>query len=48
MRNLDLPEADLITGRRLMEAGLPVVLSNRPSAVVITYEKVNEQEASRQ
>ena len=48
VRNLDLPEADLITGRRLMEAGLPVVLSNRPSAVVITYEKVNEQEASRQ
>ena len=42
VRNLDSPEADIITGRRLMEIGLPVVLNDRPSAVVITYEKVGE------
>jgi alpha-galactosidase len=42
VRNLDSPETDIITGRRLMEVGLPVVLDIRPSAVVITYEKVGE------
>jgi len=42
VRNLDSPEADIITGQRLMDIGLPVVLNNRPSAVVITYEKVGE------
>ena len=39
VRNLDSPQADLITGQRLMDIGLPVVLNERPSAVVITYEK---------
>jgi alpha-galactosidase len=42
VRNLDSPEADIITGRRLMDIGLPVVLHDRPSAVVITYMKVGE------
>ena len=44
MKNLDSPQADLITGQRLMDIGLPVVLNERPSAVVITYEKVGEEE----
>jgi alpha-galactosidase len=43
VRNLDSPEADIITGQRLMDIGLPVVLNERPSAVVITYEKVGEK-----
>jgi alpha-galactosidase len=43
VRNLDSAEADVITGRRLMDVGLPVVLNERPSAVVIVYEKVGEK-----
>jgi alpha-galactosidase len=42
VRNLNSAEADIIMGRQLMDIGLPVVLNNRPSAVVITYEKVGE------
>jgi alpha-galactosidase len=42
VRNLDAVEANIMTGRRLMDLGLPVVLNNRSSAVVITYEKVGE------
>ena len=42
VRNLDSPEAEVITGRQLMEGGLPIVLKDRPSAVVITYDKVGE------
>ena len=42
VRNLDSPGADLTTGRRLMDIGVPVTLNDRPSAVVITYEKVGE------
>ena len=42
VRNLNSPEADIITGRRLMDTGLPVVLNDCPSAVVIKYEKVGE------
>ncbi len=42
VRNLDFPGADVLTGQRLMDTGLPVVLNDRPSAVVIAYEKVGE------
>ena len=40
VRNLDAPEGDIIPGRQLMEIGLPVVLNDHPSAIVIHYEKV--------
>jgi alpha-galactosidase len=43
VRNLDSPETDIITGRQLMDRGVPVVLNEQPSAVVITYEKVGQQ-----
>ena len=43
VRNLDSPESEIIPGRRLLDSGYPVVLNDRPSAVVITYEKVREQ-----
>jgi hypothetical protein len=42
LNDSSVPEGDIITGRRLMDLGLPVVLNDRPSAVVITYEKVGE------
>jgi alpha-galactosidase len=42
VRNLDSPEADIIAGRQLMDIGIPIVLNERPSAVVIKYEKVGE------
>jgi len=42
VKNLDSPQAEVITGRRLMDIGVPVVLNDRPSAVVINYEKVGE------
>jgi alpha-galactosidase len=42
VKNLDSPQADVVTGRRLMDIGVPVVLNDRPSAVVISYEKVGE------
>jgi alpha-galactosidase len=37
--NLDLPGATEMTGRELMESGLPVVMKNRPGAAIITYRK---------
>ncbi|MHC1764031.1 MAG: alpha-galactosidase [Verrucomicrobiia bacterium] len=40
VRNLDSPQDDVINGRQLMEIGLPVVLNDRPSAIVIHYEKI--------
>ena len=42
VRNLDSPKADIMTGQQLMELGIPVVLTERPSAVVITYEKLEQ------
>jgi len=42
VRNLDSPKSDVITGRQLMETGVPVVMNKRPGAVVISYEKVGE------
>jgi alpha-galactosidase len=39
--NLDLGDATEATGRELMDSGLPVVLPDRPQAVVITYKKVD-------
>jgi alpha-galactosidase len=41
VRNLDAPEADVFTGRQLLDIGLPVVLNDRPGAVMIKYEQVS-------
>jgi alpha-galactosidase len=39
--NLDQPDARReVTGRELLENGLPVAISEQPGAVVITYEKL--------
>jgi len=35
--NFDVPGSTEMTGRELLEKGLPVVLKDRPSAAVITY-----------
>lgn len=40
VRNLDATEAEVNTGRQLMDTGMSVVLKDRPSAVVISYERV--------
>jgi alpha-galactosidase len=40
VQNLDSPEIRIMTGQQLMEAGLPIVMNDRPSAIVIQYEKV--------
>ncbi|MCY2952618.1 MAG: NPCBM/NEW2 domain-containing protein [Planctomycetota bacterium] len=40
--DLDSPETAIITGRRLMDIGLAVVLNDRPSTVVIKYEKISQ------
>ncbi len=37
--NLDLPGTTEMTGRELMESGLPVVMKNRPGAAIVTYRK---------
>ncbi|MEI2724450.1 MAG: alpha-galactosidase [Verrucomicrobiota bacterium] len=42
VRNLDSPDADILTGRQLMSAGVAIVLNDRPSAAVIRYEKIGE------
>jgi alpha-galactosidase len=39
LTNLDVPGTTEQTGRQLSEEGLPIVLKDRPSAVLITYEK---------
>jgi alpha-galactosidase len=44
VRNLNSREADIITGRRLMDIGLSVVLNDRPSAAVTAYEKVGQSD----
>jgi alpha-galactosidase len=41
VRNLDAPESEVMAGRQLMDGGVPVVLKDRPCAVVISYEKVS-------
>ena len=40
--NLDSPEAEIITGRQLMDGGVPIVLNDRPSAAVIKYQKLGQ------
>jgi alpha-galactosidase len=40
VRNLDSPEGHVMTGRKLMDIGVPVVLDHRPGAVLIRYEKI--------
>ncbi len=40
VRNVDAPEAEILTGRQLMDGGAPIVLKDRPCAVLISYEKV--------
>ncbi len=38
--NLDSAEVSVIRGRQLMESGMPVLLTDRPSATLILYEKM--------
>jgi len=37
LANLDTPEAKEMTGRELMEKGLPVSITDQPGAAIITY-----------
>jgi alpha-galactosidase len=37
--NLDVPGSTEMTGRELMESGLPVAIKNRPGAAIVTYRK---------
>lgn len=37
--NLDVAGETLLTGRELMEHGLPISLSTRPAAVVLVYQR---------
>ncbi len=39
LADCDNPGTTEMTGRELMESGLPVVLKNRPAAAIITYKK---------
>lgn len=39
LANLDVPGVTELTGRELMESGLPLVIKNRPGAVIVTYRK---------
>jgi hypothetical protein len=36
---MDTSEAEEMTGRELMEMGLPVSIVNQPGAAIITYRK---------
>jgi alpha-galactosidase len=38
VNDLDVPGATLLTGRKLMEEGLPVHIPHQPGAVVVTYK----------
>ncbi len=38
--NRDLPGSTTMTGRELMQSGLKVVLSDRPTAAIIVYKKI--------
>jgi alpha-galactosidase len=40
LSSVDLPETTTMTGRELMEEGLPVTITDRPEAVVISYRIV--------
>lgn len=39
MTNLDMAGAIEMSGRELMENGLPIAIKDRPGAVVIAYKK---------
>jgi alpha-galactosidase len=39
LTNLDVPGSVEMTGRQLLDSGLPVVMKDRPSAIIITYKK---------
>lgn len=41
VRTLNSSETNVLTGRQLMDIGVPVVLNERPSATLIHYEKVS-------
>ncbi len=45
VKNLDSPETNVFTGRQLMDAGVPVVLTDQPSAAVFRYERVSHARA---
>jgi len=40
LTNFDLPDKINMTGRELMEKGLPITITDQPGAVVITYRKL--------
>ena len=40
--NADAMGSEIVTGRELTEAGLPVVIDQQPGSVVITYKKVEQ------
>jgi alpha-galactosidase len=39
VKNFDSPAVQVLTGRQLMDVGVPVVLTDQPSAAVFKYEK---------
>jgi len=39
LSNLDVAGVTELSGRELMDNGLPIVLKNKPAAAVITYKK---------
>ena len=39
LTNLDVPGATEMTGRELLESGLPIAIPDRRGAVIITYRK---------
>ena len=41
VKNLNSPDALVLTGRQLMDVGVPVVLTDQPSAAVYQYEKAD-------
>ena len=42
LTDLDVPDHPMThTGRELLEPGVPVSITNKPGAVVITYKKLN-------
>ena len=39
LTNLDDPGTTEMTGRELLDGGLPVVIKEKPGAAIITYQK---------
>jgi alpha-galactosidase len=42
--DLDQPRAATMTGRELMDAGVPVAINDRPGSALITYQRVKAKE----